>query len=94
MKKIIIVFIASLFLLPDIYFFQVAEADARRGYNHHQRRTVKRAYVAGAVRGNRRAHVRSGVRQHHRRAVRRDRGRRAVRGAVRIGVGAAIINNI
>ena len=86
MRKIIYIFIASLLCIPAINFVGPGDADARK---YHQQRRVKRAYVAGAVHANRKHHVRKNVRKRHKQA----RTRRAVRGAVRIGVGAALINN-
>ncbi len=87
MKKIITIFILSLLLVPAMYIIQLSDAHAR-GHGHQQRQ-VKRAYAAGAIRGQQRAHVRSHVKKHKKRA----RTRRAVRGAVRVGVGAALIHN-
>lgn len=86
MHKIIYIFISSLLLIPAMNFVGVSNADAR---NYNQQRQVRRAYVAGAIRGNRRSHVSKQVKKQHRRA----RTRRAVRGAVRLGVGAPLINN-
>jgi len=85
MKKSISIFISFLLLIPALYFVHLDEANAR-GRHHRQ---VKRAYAAGAIKGHHRARGRNHVKKHHKRA----RTRRAVRGAVRLGVGAALIHN-
>ena len=85
MKKSISIFISFLLLIPALYFVQLEKANARGG--HH--RQIKRAYAAGAIKGHRRERGRNHVKKQHKRA----RTRRAVRGAVRLGVGAALIHN-
>jgi len=75
MKKYICILLSSLIIIPATYFIQVSDADAR---SYKQQRQVKRAYVAGAVRGNR-------AREYRKDRVREARTRRAVRGVVRLG---------
>lgn len=83
MTKTICILISSLILLPATYVIQVDDADAR---SYSQRRQLKRAYAAGAIRGSRQ-------REYRKDHVRKARTRRAVRGAVRLGVAAAVAHN-
>ncbi len=83
MKKYICILLSSLIIIPATSFIQVTDADAR---SYNQRRQLKRAYAAGAIRSSR-------AREHRRDHVRKARTRRAVRGAVRLGVAAAVAHN-
>ena len=103
MKKSISIFSLSLLFIIGLTFLptEIVEAGGRHGH-----RRAKRAYVAGAVRSNRRGerrerkHDRRGERreyQHDRRNERHERRetRRSIAtGAIAVGVGAAVIRNV
>jgi len=97
MKKSICIFTLSLLFITGLYLIPVDDTYA--GERHRDRR-AKRAYVAGAVRGNRRAnrHERREDRHDYRnerreRHERRETRRSIATGVIAVGVGAAVIRN-